>query len=155
VLGLGNLLLGDDGFGPRVVEELALRWRARESVELLDGGTQGLGLLGDLSGRPGLLIVDAYRSGVEAGRLTLLESPSAAQLGARKSQTAHEGNAGELLSVAALSGDLPGRVMLLGVEPERIGVGIGLSPKVEEAIPRAILLAGQAVDKLRRSTVCV
>ncbi|MEZ5366838.1 MAG: hydrogenase maturation protease [Bryobacterales bacterium] len=155
MLGLGNVLLGDDGFGPRVIGELAREPEAVVDADLLDGGTQGLGLLASLGGRAAVLIVDAYASGAEAGTLSVIESPSLEQLGARKSQTAHEGNAGELLSVAALTGDLPRNIILLGVEPERISVGMGLSPRVEQAVPKAVQLSLAALAKLRRTPACV
>jgi len=154
VLGLGNVLLCDDGVGPVLVEELARSRREDSSIEFLDGGTQGLNPLGALAGRAGLLILDAYRSGQPPGSLTVLRSPGYEQLATRKSGSAHEGNAGELLLVASLTGDLPQRVCILGVEPERIEPHVGLSDRVEAALPRALELAQQLIVEMSEEPVC-
>ena len=68
VLGLGNTLLGDDGLGPALIEQLSQeedRWKDR--IEFVDGGTQGLALLGHLSGREVIIIVDALATGAPPG----------------------------------------------------------------------------------------
>lgn len=138
VLGLGNMLLSDDGVGPALLQELADgegRWKGK--VEFLDGGTQGLALLGHLSGRCALIIVDAVRRGAQAGtvhRLTLSELRQAT-LG--RANSGHESNAGELLAAAELLDELPDRLFVVGVEPEKITTGVGLSPAVQEALPAA------------------
>jgi hydrogenase maturation protease len=138
VLGLGNMLLSDDGVGPALVGQFAdsvENWNGR--VEFLDGGTQGLALLGQLSGRQALIIVDAMKTGAPPGtihRLTLAELREACP---RRGNSGHEGNAGELLAAAQLIDQLPDRLYLVGIEPERIETGIGLSEAVQRALPEA------------------
>jgi hydrogenase maturation protease len=138
VLGLGNLLLSDDGVGPALLQELtksAGRWNGK--VEFLDGGTRGLALLGHLGGRYALIIVDAVKRGAQAGtvhRLTLSELP---QVTPKRASSGHESNAGELLAAAELLGELPDRLFVVGVEPEKITTGVGLSRAVQEALTAA------------------
>lgn len=137
VLGLGNTLLGDDGAGVFLVEELSQESGWSNGVEFLDGGTQGLALLGRIGSCRALVVLDALAMGAAPGTVSLLKSPGLIELGARRAETAHEGNAGELLAAAALLGDLPGQVFVLGIEPQFIRTGAGLSDPVRRALPRA------------------
>lgn len=138
VLGLGNLLLSDDGVGPVLVEQLANtaeNWNGR--VEFLDGGTQGLALLGQISGRQALIIVDALKMGAPAGTIHRLTLNELREVTPGRGNSGHEGNAGELLAVAQLLDQLPERLFVVGVEPEKIATGIGLSARVQEALEDA------------------
>ena len=141
VLGIGNSLLGDDGVGVRLVEELSRHaggWGA--AIEFLDGGTQGLALLGRLEGRRVLVLLDAVALGAAPGTVHILRNQEVLTMGFR-STTAHEGNAGELLRAAMLIGDLPPEVVVVGVEPESVRTGMGLSESVEKAMPKALAAA--------------
>ena len=138
VLGLGNTLLTDDGVGPVLVEQLAGSedlWNGQ--VEFVDGGTQGLALLGQIAGRRALIILDALTTGAVPGtihRLTLSELRNVIPV---RGASAHEGNAGELLNAAQLLGELPDRLFVVGVEPQEIRTGFGLTSPVQEALPDA------------------
>lgn len=138
VLGLGNMLLSDDGVGPALLDQLADSdgpWDGQ--VEFMDGGTQGLALLGHLSGRRALIIVDALQTGAAPGtihRMTLNELRSVTPA---RASSGHEGNAGELLAAAQLLDELPDRLFVVGVEPQTISTGLGLSTPVQEALPAA------------------
>lgn len=144
MLGLGNRLLRDDGVGPYLVEALAQRCGQDAGVDFVDGGTQGLALLGFLSGRPSLLILDACRAGDAPGTVRLFPYPDPL-VNARKSASAHEGNAGELLAIARLTGDLPPSVWVLGVEPGEIETGLGFSTPVLSALAPALACAEQTI----------
>ncbi len=137
VLGLGNVLLGDDGVGPALVREIQTEYANEKTVECVDGGTQGLALLSYLEGREAIIILDAFASGKAPGEVSVLEGPEVLGCGVFRSTTAHEGNAGELLSAAQLLGSMPERVFLVGVEPERVRTELGLSKSVEQALPAA------------------
>ncbi|HKN24158.1 MAG TPA: hydrogenase maturation protease [Candidatus Acidoferrum sp.] len=138
VLGLGNLLLSDDGVGPTILEQFAHcsdRWSSE--VEFVDGGTQGLALLGQLAGRRAVIIVDALQTGAPPGTVYRLTLNDLREISPGRANSGHEGNAGELLAAAQLLGDLPDRLFVVGVEPERIATGLGLSPAVQQALPAA------------------
>ena len=139
VLGLGNLLLRDDGVGPAVLEQLAngsSGWP--NEVEFIDGGTQGLALLGQLADRRAVIIVDAMQTGAPAGTVHRLTLPEVRGMSAGRASSGHEGNAGELLAAAQVLGDLPDRLFVVGVEPEKIETGLGLSEAVQSAVPAAL-----------------
>jgi len=138
VLGLGNMLLTDDGVGPALLNQLgdpSERWS--DQVEFVDGGTQGLALLGQLSGRRGLIIVDALQRGAAPGTVHRLTLPELREISPGRATSGHESNAGELLSAAQLLDELPDRLFIVGVEPEKIATGIGLSDSVQQALSSA------------------
>ena len=137
VLGLGNMLLHDDGFGPALLNQLATSDRWNGEVEFVDGGTQGLALLAHLSGRRALIIVDALKRGATPGTVHRLTLPELQELSPGRASSGHESNAGELLAAAQLLDELPDRLFVVGVEPEKIDTGIGLSETVQEALPSA------------------
>ncbi len=166
ILGLGNLLLGDDGAGLRLLGILAARkatgWG--DGVEFLDGGTLGLALAGEISGRRAVVILDAVRAGASPGTVHLLHSPRAAR-GALYAEangsgplpfrsggpaTAHGGNAQELIATVALLGQSPEELFVIGIEPETMNTGIGLSASVERAIGPAARRAVELVEQQLR-----
>ena len=135
VLGLGNMLLSDDGVGPALLQQLAETentWNGE--VEFLDGGTQGLALLGQLSGRHALIIVDALKKGAAPGTVYRLTLPELREVSPGRASSGHESNAGELLAAAELLDELPDRLFVVGVEPDKITTGVGLSTAVQEAL---------------------
>jgi hydrogenase maturation protease len=150
VLGLGNLLLGDDGVGLRLLEELRLAPGAAGAIDFVDGGTQGLALLGYLANRPQVMILDAVGLGAPPGTVHVLGEGELEQLRARCGATAHEGNGLEILAVARLLGQAPGRVRIVGVEPAQIRTGVGLSAAVESALPEALAAAQRVLADIGR-----
>ncbi len=134
VLGVGNILLQDEGVGVRVVEHLKEYYTLPEEVQVLDGGTMGLGLLSYLDGVDRLLVIDAVDAGRPPGtvvRLTDGEIP--AFLGRKLSP--HQIGLADLLSVAQLRDLMPRRVVLIGVQPDSLEVGLELSPTVGGQMP--------------------
>ncbi len=139
VLGVGNILLGDDGVGPALAQEVGHLYKNVQAVECVDGGTQGMALLDYLRGREALVILDAFASERGAGTVSLLEGNEVMNARGPRSTTAHEGNAGELLAAAALVNTLPGRLFLVGIEPESVCTKLGLSEPVRKALPPALV----------------
>ena len=140
VLGVGNVLLRDDGIGVRVVQELA-RLTADDprtvpsGTRLVDGGTLGLDLLATVRGARSLLLVDAVSLGRAPGSVIILRGQAITAAGG---DGATAGGVGELLAMGRLMGWLPDQVTLLGIEAGDTGMGVGLSPGVEAAVPVAV-----------------
>ncbi len=148
VLGLGNPLLGDDGVGLEVLSALQSERAGGDAVELVDGGTQGLALLGVIAGRPAMVVLDAVACGGRPGTVYEMTGGEALALRLSGLGTAHEGGAGALLATLQLTGDLPPWVRVVGVEPEELATGLGLSARVAAALPLALARARAAVADL-------
>ncbi len=147
VLGVGNVLVGDEGVGIHLLHRLS-RWR-REwngAVELLEGGTQSTSRLGPLACRAALVLLDAVSLGAVPGTVYMRRDEDALDLRYRASSS-HTGDAGELLAKASLEGDLPERIFLVGIEPSRRARGGALSEPVLRAIPAAVEAARHAVTE--------
>ncbi len=142
VMGVGNVLLRDDGVGVRVME--GLRRLASDDpsavpagTRMVDGGTLGLELLGTIAGAGALLLLDAVNVGGQAGAVSVLRGDAiGAAAGPRTG--AKPGSIGELLGLARLMGWLPRAVSLVGVQVGDTRTGLGLSPRVEEALSEAV-----------------
>lgn len=150
VLGLGNLLLSDDGIGPAVLQQLAnssFMWP--KEVEFVDGGTQGLALLAQLEGRRSVIIVDALQTGAPPGTVHRLTLNQLRAISPGRANCGHEGNAGELLAAAQLLGELPDRLFIVGVEPQHVSTGFGLSDMVKQAIPNVLDQVSSLLSQLQ------
>lgn len=132
VLGLGNLLMGDDALGCRAVAELERRYRFAPSVTLLDGGTLGLELLPWLEECSRLLVIDALQVGTEPGSLFRLEGEEVPRAFANK-LSVHQMGLQDLLAVAELQGYLPPQLVVWGAQAATIEMEMGLSPAVAES----------------------
>ena len=147
VLGLGNPLMRDDGVGLEMLRRLSTSQPAwSEQVEFLDGGTQGLVLLGAIGGRRSLVILDAIRMGSPAGTPHVFAGDAVHAFHHTRGSSAHETDARELLQTAELTGDSPETVALVGMEPEETTTGIGLSPVLLQNLDDALGKARNVVE---------
>jgi len=133
VLGLGNSIMTDDGFGVEVVKTLSSRYHFRGEVRLVDGGTLGLDLLPFLEDVESLLIIDALDMHDEPGRIFRLQGEEVPRAFASK-LSVHQMGLQDLLAVAELQGHVPNRLVVWGVQPESIEIGTELSRAVESAV---------------------
>ncbi|NJC88488.1 MAG: HyaD/HybD family hydrogenase maturation endopeptidase, partial [Desulfuromonas sp.] len=133
VLGLGNTIMTDDGFGVRAVEALSSRYRFPEEVHLLDGGTLGLDLLPRLEGVERLLIIDALEMHAAPGTVFRLEGEEVPRAFAGK-LSVHQMGVQDLLAVSELMGHLPRELVVWGAQPESIEMGTELTPAVTAAL---------------------
>jgi hydrogenase maturation protease len=142
VLGIGNVLWADEGFGVRCVEELARGWRFDANVQILDGGTQGLYLLPFLEETDILVVFDAVDYGLPPGTLKVVEGDEVpAFLGAKK-MSLHQTGFQEVIATARLMGCCPERLLLVGCQPEELeDYGGGLRSIVAARIDAAIGVA--------------
>jgi len=137
VLGLGNPLCQDDGVGVVAVARILERWSPGSGVEMLEGGTLGLWLLPLLESYRTVLLVDAIRADGEPGTLVRIEGEEVARAAANR-LSVHQVGVGDLMDAAQLRGTLPPKLTLLGVVPEAVSLGLGLTPRVERALPLLI-----------------
>ncbi|RNC71884.1 MAG: HyaD/HybD family hydrogenase maturation endopeptidase [Desulfuromonadales bacterium] len=144
VLGIGNLIMTDDGVGVRVVQRLTEEYRFPEGVTVMDGGTLGLDLLHYLEGVERLLMVDAVETGGPPGTVVRLAGEEI-PVALRTKLSPHQMGLQDLLAVAELQGNRPAEMVLWGVQPESIGLGMELSPAVAAQFDR---LAAEVLAEL-------
>ncbi len=129
VLGVGNLLLQDEGIGIHALERLRAGYELPPGVEFIDGGVMGLDLLPYLDGVTDLLIIDAVESGRPAGALIRLEGDAIPATLALK-MSIHQVGLQDVLATSKLQGMAPSRIVLWGMQPACIDWGVELSVSV-------------------------
>ncbi|MBC3378304.1 HyaD/HybD family hydrogenase maturation endopeptidase [Serratia fonticola] len=137
VLGIGNLLLGDEAVGVRIVEALEQRYRLPAHVEVLDGGTSGMELMEMMADRDHLIVADAVLTGAAPGSIAVLYDEEIPALFTRK-VSPHQLGLSDVLMALRLTDEFPRRLTLVGVVPESLKPGIGLSAVVSQAIEPAL-----------------
>lgn len=137
VLGVGSPLMGDDGLGVSVVDELRAARPDDPGVAVLDGGTWGMQILPFIEEAERLLIIDAVKVGAEPGSLIRLEGDEVPRH-LRQKLSPHQIELGEVLAVAQLRGLLPAELVALGIEPARIELHEGLSDPVRRRVPELL-----------------
>lgn len=141
VLGIGNILWADEGFGVRCVEALQQRYEFAEHVDLIDGGTQGLYLVQHVQSADALLIFDAIDYGLEPGTLKVVRDDDVPRFMGAKKMSLHQTGFQEVLSLAQLTEKFPKRVLLVGCQPEELeDYGGSLRPVVKAAMEGALKL---------------
>lgn len=149
LLGVGNILLSDEGIGVRVIEEFERRYTC-SGLDILDGGTAGMELLDDLSKRSLVIIVDAIKSEEPPGTIRLLANDQVPIFFAQK-LSPHQLGLSDVLSALLMIDEFPEQLFLLGVVPESLEPGIGLTAALTERVPEVLkelkaLLQSQGVQ---------
>ena len=145
LIGLGNLLLRDEGVGVHAVEALKRKYDFPEEVRLLDGGTLGLDLLHLIGGMDKVLFVDAVDLKKEPGTIAVIGGEDLPSLLEPKLSLHHVGLS-DLLFASGFLGTRPAEIVLIGIQPETLEMGLELSKTIEERFDELL----QAVlEKLR------
>lgn len=145
VLGIGNLLIGDEGVGCWTVEELSRRYTLPPDVECVDGGTAGFELLAMLDRKEHVILIDALRGDRAPGTVVMVEGEHVPKAFLART-TPHQLGICDVLAAAQLTETMPRHLTLYGIEPKQLDVGIGLSPEVEAGMEKTI---GAVVEQLR------
>jgi hydrogenase maturation protease len=147
VLGIGNMLLRDDGVGIRVLHELERGLGADRRLCFIDGGTIGFMLSALIEQAPDLLVIDAVRMAEAPGSVRCFENEAMDHFLTGRSGSVHEIGLRDVLDMARLSGSLPRRRALVGVEPAAVELGEQLSPDVERGVAPAVRLARGVIER--------
>jgi len=137
ILGLGNVLCGDDGLGVAAVAEIQRRFFLPPQVRVLDGGTLGLALLGHIGLSQDVLLVDAVRADAPPGTLVRLEGDEVGPA-ARERLSVHQIGVADLLDGLRLLDAVPRRLLLLGLVPRTLELGLERSPEVQTRLPSLV-----------------
>jgi hydrogenase maturation protease len=143
ILGIGNLLWADEGFGVRAVEALNRAYAFADNVTLMDGGTQGIYLVEHVRRADILVVFDAVDYGLAPGTLKLVEDGEVPKFLGAKKMSLHQTGFQEVLAMAEMMGDLPSHLYLIGVQPaalEDFGGSLRevVKAQIEPAIEQAL-----------------
>lgn len=145
VIGLGNVFLGDDGFGPLAIETFRCHYDYPSNVEVLDLGTPGLDLAPYLYDQQLVLVVDAVHSDAAVGSLSIFHEEDFLSHRAKLRITGHDPGLWDSLAHLRLAGHAPSEVIILGVNPESCEFGEGISDEVSRTASRAATMISQSL----------
>jgi hydrogenase maturation protease len=152
ILGVGNILLSDEGVGVRVVEELDRRYLFPDHVQVLDGGVLGVHLLGLIAEADHLIVVDAIRHNGPPGALYRLAGDEIPKRVLAKNSL-HQVDLVEALTLAEAIGPVP-ETVVVGIEPLDIDtMGLDLTPKVASRLDDLVAMVLAELDRLGVSYV--
>jgi hydrogenase maturation protease len=151
VLGVGNILLSDEGIGVRAIEKLQRDYHLPPEVVVIDGGTTGMEMLEDLSNADHIIIIDAVRSGKSPASIVRLVDEQVPVFFKTK-LSPHQIGLSDVLATLALMGEQPGGITVIGVEPVSLETSMSLTPQVEARLPEVVDLV---VTELRELGVAV
>lgn len=145
VLGVGNTLMSDEGVGVHVIERLMAGYVIPKEVQVLDGGVLGMDLLYYLEGIENLLLVDAVETHKEAGTIIRLEGDEVPAFLSMKISP-HQVGVPDMLAASKLMDLYPKRLVLWGIQPQLMDIGLDLSPLIASKVDT---LVGNMVGQLR------
>lgn len=137
VLGVGNIIMSDEGVGVRCIERIDAEVLLPAGVVTIDGGTSTNEVMGELEGLDLLVIVDAVVTGAAPGTLVRLEGAEIPAAFSNK-LSPHQHGINDLLATLTFMGRAPRRVVLHGVIPHRIELGLELSPEIAALVPALV-----------------
>lgn len=156
LLGIGNLLWADEGFGVRVIEHLQKHYRFPDSVQVVDGGTQGVYLIEHVQAADVLVVFDAVDYGLPPATMKRVENDEVPNFLGAKKMSLHQTGFQEVLALAQMLGQYPQHLLLIGVQPEELeDYGGSLRPAIKAQIQPAIDMALAYLQDFGVSAECV
>ena len=140
VLGLGNTILTDEAAGVRAVELLEQRYRMPESVLVIDGGTSGMEMIEDLSNLDFLIVIDVVKTGATPGTVVKIAGDEIPVFFRRK-LSPHQIALPDVLASLELLDTMPKEIVVLGVEPISLELGMEMTPTIAEKVPALVEMA--------------
>jgi hydrogenase maturation protease len=145
VLGIGNTILSDEAAGVRAVEALEQAWQMADNVLVIDGGTSGMEMIEDLSKLDFLLVIDVVLTGAAPGTLVKIAGDEIPVF-FRDKLSPHQIGLPDVLASLELLDAIPKEIVVLGVEPISLELGMDMTPTVAATVPE---LVRRAVAELR------
>jgi hydrogenase maturation protease len=146
VIGVGNILMKDEGVGVHSLKKLETL-KLPNNVELYEGGTRILDILPSLEGVDLIIIIDAVKSSKKPGTVNLFEVELSKNGNSKEIISLHEMDLISSIKFAKQIYDLPGKIIIIGIEPKEVDVGIEMTEEVTEAIP-------EVIEKVHKTIQC-
>lgn len=140
VLGIGNILLSDEGVGVRVIERLERDFVLPSTVNVIDGGTCGMEMLEQLENLDALIVVDCVRHGQPPGTPVLLKGDDVPVFFKTK-LSPHQVGLSDVLASLEFTGKAPRHTAIIGIQPASMELGMELTPTVAERLPELVVMA--------------
>ena len=153
ILGIGNILLKDEGIGVHVVKKIK-EMSLPDNVEVLDGGTAGLDLVDFIAGYKKLIVIDAVTTGDKPGTIYRLTEENL-NIGPKAIMSFHEIDFLDALHMSHIMKEKPEEIVVIGIEPKDMSDGVDLSPEIEERIPRIIEIVMEELNDNKHETLSV
>ncbi len=145
IIGVGNVLMQDEGIGVRAVEKLECQYIIPPNIKVIDGGTSGTELLNPMRGAKHLIIADAINSGKAPGTLFRMVDDDIPAFFQTKLSN-HQLGISDLLALLKLTDEMPQHISIIGMEPYKLKNKLGLSDKASQALPKMVSML---VDELK------
>jgi len=146
VIGVGNILMKDEGVGVHSLKKLETL-KVPSNVELYEGGTRILDILPSLEGVDLIIIIDAVKFGKKPGTVNLFEVELSKNGNSKEMVSLHEMDLISSIKFAKQIYDLPEKIIIIGIEPKEVEVGIEMTEEVTEAIP-------EVIEKVHKTIQC-
>ena len=147
VLGLGNILIQDEGIGVRVIEQLQRDYEFPAEVEVLDGGTAGMALYEHIVDRSHVIVVDAVKTGRAPGTLVKLENDEVPAL-FRNKVSPHQMALSDILAALKIGGEQLPEIVVIGIEPVSLETGLEMSDVVLGKLDALVEQTIECLDEL-------
>jgi hydrogenase maturation protease len=147
ILGLGNLLLSDEGVGLAVVRRLQAELSHRDDLAFVDGGTLSFTLAAPIGACRRLIVIDAAALGAAPGTVRVFEGEAMDLQLRGGGASVHEVSLSDLMDIARLTDSLPARRAMIGIQPHTIDWGEALTPPVAAAIPQAMTIVKDLIAR--------
>jgi len=145
ILGVGNLLLSDEGVGVHVATEL-MKTKLPPEVSVVEGGTDGFRLLNVITEADRLIVIDAVRGGAEPGSIYRFDIDDVRNCPSGFKTSVHQIGILEVIDLSELIGKRP-HTTIIGIEPKSLEMGMELSPEIKSKVPRMIDLIFEELKK--------
>jgi hydrogenase maturation protease len=159
IIGVGNLLFGDEGFGVRFVQKYGKEFKEKygKRIDLIDAGTTTIPVVNEIGRVNHLFIIDAVnpdKKEYTPGQIIEFEKDEIFKGTKSKIKvTAHSGGVQEILATMELMGNLPGHIELIAVVPKSIDIGMSLTPVIEDKLPEVKEIMIKKIDTLVNNSV--
>ena len=140
VLGIGNTILTDEAAGVRAVEMLERDYRMPDNVMIIDGGTSGMEMIEDLSSLDLLIVLDVVKTGAEPGTVVKISGKEIPVFFRRK-LTPHQIGLPDVLASLELLDTMPKEIIVLGVEPISLALGMDMTSTIAAKVPELVEMA--------------
>jgi hydrogenase maturation protease len=140
VLGIGNTILSDEAAGVRAIERLEQTYSLPPDVQIIDGGTSGMEMIEDLSDLDFLIVIDVVKTGAAPGTMVRIAGDEIPVFFRRK-LSPHQIALPDVLASLELLDAMPKEIIVLGVEPVSLELGMEMTPTVAQTIPQLVAMA--------------